>query len=157
MTGPVVLPMDMPKAAQRREVVQIFGVDLLGNGDISVDGKKLSGEEELLPLAREAQAKDPELRAVIRADSTVQHGRVVRALDLLKEAGREQDHVRRHAGRAALRRQASARRRAGGPAGPRVPPRSRRRKGSGLSGRPGDRVVAASVRDRPWPPGAAAG
>lgn len=81
------LPMDLPKAAQGQEVQQIFGVDLHSNGDIFVDGKKLAGEDALLPLAREAQAKNPELRAVIRADTTVQHGRVIRSLDLLKQAG----------------------------------------------------------------------
>lgn len=81
------LPMDLPKAAQGQEVQQIFGVDLHSSGDIYVDGKKIAGEEGLLPLAREAQTRNPELRAVIRADTTVQHGRVIRALDLLKQAG----------------------------------------------------------------------
>lgn len=81
------LPMDLPKAAQGQEVQQIFGVDLHANGDMFVDGKKLGGEDALLPLAREAQAKNAELRAVIRADTTVPHGRVIRALDLLKQAG----------------------------------------------------------------------
>ncbi|EYF07939.1 ExbD/TolR family protein [Chondromyces apiculatus] len=81
------LPMDLPKAAKGQEVQQVFGVDLHASGDIFVDGKKLPGEEGLLPIAREAQAKNPELRAVIRADTTVQHGRVIRALDLLKQAG----------------------------------------------------------------------
>ncbi|AKT40889.1 ExbD/TolR family protein [Chondromyces crocatus] len=81
------LPMDLPKAAQGQEVQQIFGVDLHANGEIFVDGKKLPGEEGLLPIAREAQARNQELRAVIRADTTVQHGRVIRALDLLKQAG----------------------------------------------------------------------
>jgi biopolymer transport protein ExbD len=81
------LPLDLPKAAQGQEVQQIFGVDLHANGDTLVDGKKLPNEEAILPLAREAQARNSELRAVIRADTTVQHGRVIRALDLLKQAG----------------------------------------------------------------------
>ena len=41
----------------------------------------------MLPLAKEALAKNQDLRAVIRADKTVQHGRVIRVLDLLKQAG----------------------------------------------------------------------
>jgi biopolymer transport protein ExbD len=81
------LPLDLPKAAQGQEVQQIFGVDLHANGDTLVDGKKLPSEDGILPLAREAQARNAELRAVIRADTTVQHGRVIRALDLLKQAG----------------------------------------------------------------------
>jgi len=41
----------------------------------------------LLGLARTAQRDNPDLRAVIRADAAVSHGRVIRALDLLKQAG----------------------------------------------------------------------
>ena len=37
--------------------------------------------------AREELAKTPDLRAVIRADTTVQHGRVITVLDLLKTGG----------------------------------------------------------------------
>jgi biopolymer transport protein ExbD len=81
------LPLDLPKAAQGQEVQLIFGLELHANGDTLVDGKKLASEDAILPLAREAQAKNPELRAVIRADTTVPHGRVIRALDLLKQAG----------------------------------------------------------------------
>ncbi|MCC6556433.1 MAG: biopolymer transporter ExbD [Polyangiaceae bacterium] len=81
------LPLDLPKAAQGQDVQLVFGVELHANGDTYVDGKKLPGEDSILPLAREAQAKNSELRAVIRADTTVPHGRVIRALDLLKQAG----------------------------------------------------------------------
>ena len=81
------LPLDLPKAAQGQEVQLIFGLELHANGDTLADGKKLASEDAILPIAREAQAKNPELRAVIRADTTVPHGRVIRALDLLKQAG----------------------------------------------------------------------
>jgi len=81
------LPLDLPKAARGEDVQLIFGVELHASGDTLVDGKKLPAEEGILPLAREAQAKNPELRAVIRADGTVPHSRVIRALDLLKQAG----------------------------------------------------------------------
>ena len=81
------VPLDLPKAASGQEVQLVFGLELHANGDILVDGKKLPGDEALLPMAKEAQAKNPDLRAVIRADSSVPHGRVIRALDLLKQAG----------------------------------------------------------------------
>ncbi|WP_437719748.1 ExbD/TolR family protein [Sorangium sp. So ce861] len=81
------LPLDLPKAAQGQEVQLVFGLELHANGDTFADGKRLAGEDAILPIAREAQAKNPELRAVIRADTTVPHGRVIRALDLLKQAG----------------------------------------------------------------------
>jgi len=81
------LPLDLPKAASGQEVQLIFGLELHANGDTIVDGKKVANDDAILPLAREAQAKNPELRAVIRADTSVQHGRVIRALDLLKQGG----------------------------------------------------------------------
>ncbi len=81
------VPLDLPKAAAGQEVQMVFGLELHANGDTVVDGKKIPNEDGILPLAKEAQAKTPDLRAVIRADTSVQHGRVIRALDLLKQAG----------------------------------------------------------------------
>lgn len=81
------LPLDLPKAANGQEIQLIFGLELHANGDTVVDGKKVPNDDAIFPLAKEAQAKNPELRAVIRADTSVQHGRVIRALDLLKQAG----------------------------------------------------------------------
>lgn len=81
------LPLDLPKAASGQDVQLVFGLELHANGDTVIDGKKVPGDDSILAAAREAQAKSPELRAVIRADTTVQHGRVIRVLDLLKQAG----------------------------------------------------------------------
>jgi biopolymer transport protein ExbD len=81
------LPLDLPKAAKGEDVQMIFGLELHSNGDTMVDGKKLTNEDQMFPLAKEALAKTPDLRAVIRADTAVQHGRVIHALDLLKQAG----------------------------------------------------------------------
>jgi biopolymer transport protein ExbD len=81
------VPLDLPKAAKGQEQQLYFGVDLAPNGDTFVDGKKVEAAEKVMPLAKEALSKNPELRATIRADSTVQHGRVMRIVDLLKQAG----------------------------------------------------------------------
>jgi biopolymer transport protein ExbD len=81
------LPMDLPKAAQGQQIQLVFGVELHSNGDILVDGKRLPNDESIFPLAKEAFAKNSDLRAVIRADTAVQHGRVIRVLDLMKQAG----------------------------------------------------------------------
>jgi biopolymer transport protein ExbD len=81
------MPLDLPKAASGKEVQMVFSVELRSNGDLVVDGKKLPNADALLPLAKEAQTKTPDLRAVIRAESTVQHGRVMQSLDVLKRAG----------------------------------------------------------------------
>ncbi|MBK9258353.1 MAG: biopolymer transporter ExbD [Polyangiaceae bacterium] len=81
------MPLDLPKAASGKEVQMVFSVELRANGDLVADGKKLPNADALLPLAKEAQAKTPDLRAVIRAESLVQHGRVMQSLDVLKRAG----------------------------------------------------------------------
>lgn len=86
------MPLDLPKAASGQQVQLVFGLELHANGDLLVDGKKISGDDDkqakaLLALARESLAKNKDLRAVIRADKTVQHGRIIRVLDLLKQAG----------------------------------------------------------------------
>jgi biopolymer transport protein ExbD len=81
------LPMDLPKAATGSETQTVFSVELASSGETMVDSKRLSTDDAILPLAREAYSKNAELRAVIKADSAVQHGRVIRVMDLLKQAG----------------------------------------------------------------------
>jgi biopolymer transport protein ExbD len=81
------LPLDLPKAASGSEVQTVFSVELYTNGDIIVDKNKLSGDEAVLVLAKDAHAKNSELRAVIKADAEVKHGRVIHVIDLLKQAG----------------------------------------------------------------------
>ena len=81
------MPLDLPKAANGQEIQMIFGVELHANGDTVVNGKKIAGDDAVLPLAKEELVKTPDLRAVIRADTTVQHGRVIKVLDLLKTGG----------------------------------------------------------------------
>ncbi len=81
------VPLDLPKAASGTEVQTVFAVEMYSNGEISVDKSKLPNDDALFDLARQAHLKNSELRAVIKADTTVQHGRVIRVLDLLKQAG----------------------------------------------------------------------
>ncbi|NUO48475.1 MAG: biopolymer transporter ExbD [Polyangiaceae bacterium] len=81
------LPMDLPRRAGGPELQVLFSVDLAPNDVTLVDGNQVDRIEEVMPLAREAIAKTPGLRATIRADPTVSHGRVMRVVDLLKQAG----------------------------------------------------------------------
>ncbi len=81
------MPMDLPKAAQGEEVQTIFSVDLSADGKTRVDSKPVADDEAVAPLAKDARIRNKELRAVIRADKKVEHGRVIHVLDLLKRAG----------------------------------------------------------------------
>ena len=81
------MPMDLPKAANGEVLQQIFSVELSADGKTRVDSENLGSDEGITSLAKAAKAKTPDLRAVIRADRKVEHGRVIHVLDLLKRAG----------------------------------------------------------------------
>ncbi len=80
------VPLDLPKAASGTDVQTVFSVVLAVDGTAQVDSKPIPTDDALMPLAREAHAKNNDLRAVIKADSAVPHGRVIHVLDLLKQA-----------------------------------------------------------------------
>jgi biopolymer transport protein ExbD len=81
------IPLDLPKAATGTSDVQVvFSIALAADGRALVDTKLIPNDDAILALARDAQAQHPELRAVIKADAAVTHGRVIHVLDLLKQA-----------------------------------------------------------------------
>jgi biopolymer transport protein ExbD len=81
------VPLDLPKAANGSSDVQVvFSIVMAADGRAMVDGKQVPNDDAILQLARDAQAAHPEMRAVIKADAAVTHGRVIHVLDLLKTA-----------------------------------------------------------------------
>ena len=80
------MPMDLPKAGGESLQI-IFSVDLSEDGKTRVDSQLVSNDEAIAGLAKGAKARTKDLRAVIRADSKVPHGRVIHVLDLLKRSG----------------------------------------------------------------------
>ena len=81
------VPLDLPKASSGVEVQVVFSVVLAADGSTQVDSRPVPNDDAIFPLAREAHGKNAELRAVIKADSAVPHGRVIHVLDILKQAG----------------------------------------------------------------------
>ena len=81
------MPMDLPKAASGESLQTIFSVELSADGKTRVDSEPTANDEAILPLAKTAHDRNKDLRAVIRADKKVEHGRVIHVLDLLKRAG----------------------------------------------------------------------
>ncbi len=81
------MPMDLPKAASGESLQTVFSVELTVDGKTRVDSQVIASDEAISPLATDARAKNKDLRAVIRADRKVEHGRVIHVLDLLKRAG----------------------------------------------------------------------
>jgi biopolymer transport protein ExbD len=81
------LTVDLPKASTGSEVQDILSV-VLAPGDITqVNGAPVATDEALEAQARALLAKDKDLRAVLKADGTIPHARVMRVLDLLRRAG----------------------------------------------------------------------
>ncbi|HEY6724343.1 MAG TPA: biopolymer transporter ExbD [Polyangiaceae bacterium] len=81
------MPMDLPKAAKGESVQTIFSVELTADKKTFVDSEAVANDDAILALARKAIGKTKDLRAVIRADKKVEHGRVIHVLDLLKRSG----------------------------------------------------------------------
>jgi biopolymer transport protein ExbD len=81
------MPMDLPQAAKAESLQTIFSVELTADKKTYVDSEAVSNDDAILGLARKAMGKNKDLRAVIRADKKVEHGRVIHVLDLLKRSG----------------------------------------------------------------------
>jgi biopolymer transport protein ExbD len=80
------VPLDLPKASQGQDVQVVFSVTMAADGTTDVDGKRVASDDGIVPLAQAARDRTADLRAVIKADSAVPHGRVIHVLDLLKQA-----------------------------------------------------------------------
>lgn len=81
------MPMDLPKAASGDSIQTVFSVELTADGKTVVDTQPVKDDEAIPPLAKAAKTKNKDLRAVIRADRKVEHGRVIHVLDLLNRVG----------------------------------------------------------------------
>jgi biopolymer transport protein ExbD len=81
------VPLDLPKASKGTSDVQVvFSIILAADGRAFVDSKPVPNDDAIMALAKDAGAAHPDLRAVIKADAAVTHGRVIHVLDLLKQA-----------------------------------------------------------------------
>jgi len=81
------VPLDLPQARHAEDVQVILSVVLPAAGGTLVDGAPTADDEDFLQRTRAAAARDAQVRAVIDADESVPHRRVIHALDLLRTAG----------------------------------------------------------------------
>ncbi len=86
IVNPNSVPLDLPKAATGSEIQTVFSVILASDGSTQVDSKVVGNDDAIFELAKAAHGKNADLRAVIKADTAVPHGRVIHVLDLLKQA-----------------------------------------------------------------------
>jgi biopolymer transport protein TolR len=79
--------VDLPRAAHGGETVQgLVNVVMDKDAKLFFDGAEVS-EEDLKRRVAEAKAKDPEARAVISADQSLNYGRVMHLIDVVKGEG----------------------------------------------------------------------
>lgn len=81
------VPLELPRASKTEEVQVVMSITLPAHGAPLVNGVAVVDDAAILAKAREAVARDADVRAVISADGSVPHRRVIRVLDILKVAG----------------------------------------------------------------------
>jgi biopolymer transport protein ExbD len=86
IVGHHALVVDLPRAATGQDVQQLFAVRVSASGALEIEGERID-DDALLRRAGTARRRHEGLRAVIDADAGVAHGRVMRVLDLLRQAG----------------------------------------------------------------------
>jgi biopolymer transport protein TolR len=79
--------VDLPRAANGGETVQgLVNVVIDKDAKIFFDGAEVT-EDELVTRVSEAKTQDPETRAVISADQTLNYGKVMHLIDVVKGQG----------------------------------------------------------------------
>jgi biopolymer transport protein TolR len=81
------VPMDLPRSAQSEQMQSVFSVSVPANGGMRVNGRVIESDAALIADARAAVVADSGVRAVVQADGSVPHRRVIHTLDLLKRGG----------------------------------------------------------------------
>ena len=81
------VPLELPRASHSQELQVVFSIVVPASGPTLVNGERVSDDQRLVRLARAARVAAPDLRAVINADGSVPHRRVIHTLDLVRQAG----------------------------------------------------------------------
>jgi biopolymer transport protein ExbD len=96
------VPLDLPRSGEVQappalrlpgashgveEIVSLVHVQVHVDGTLTLNGRKLANDEELVTEARRAHQADPNVRAIIFADQRASWSLVLGAMDLLKQAG----------------------------------------------------------------------
>ena len=80
------IPLDIPSASDGESIVQTLAVAIDRNEGIHVDGVATT-HDALVARAATALTADPSVRAVIAADGSVPHRRIVATIYALRTAG----------------------------------------------------------------------
>jgi biopolymer transport protein ExbD len=75
-----------PPSSGVTDADMVLAVEVHADLTTFANDRRMADDNALRAAAREGLGKFPDLRAVIRADTSVPHGRVIQVLDILKEA-----------------------------------------------------------------------
>jgi len=79
--------VDLPKAATGEGIQEIIGIQLFSDGRMVVNGVPVATAGVMVDAALEVVRRSRSARAVIQADGSVPHARVIDVLDRLRAAG----------------------------------------------------------------------
>jgi len=80
------IKVELPKASRADRSVATVGVTLKADGGLMLNGRPLSEKALMAELRRQARSRR-DVQAIIAGDAAVQHGRVVRVIDIIRRAG----------------------------------------------------------------------
>ena len=80
------IPVDLPEAGTGEDVVTTLAITITKNGDTYVDGAK-KDEAGIKEVILKTKKNNDDVRVIIAADKVVQHGQVIRIIDLVRKLG----------------------------------------------------------------------
>jgi biopolymer transport protein ExbD len=79
------LPLDVPRVENRQAAMQTtLAIAIDDAGAVSVAGRRIADDRELVRLAVAAKQENADVRVVIRAAQSSRHGAVVHVIDVLR-------------------------------------------------------------------------
>jgi biopolymer transport protein ExbD len=80
------IPIDLPEAGTGEDVVTTLAIMMTENGDVYVDGIK-TDDASIKKIIAKTRKENSEVRVIIAADKKVEHGKVIRIIDLVRKLG----------------------------------------------------------------------
>jgi biopolymer transport protein ExbD len=80
------IPVDLPEAGTGEDVVTTLAITITEDGTYYLDGQRVDEAKIKQTIARTRQ-DNPDVRVIIAADQRLEHGKVVRVIDLVRKLG----------------------------------------------------------------------
>ena len=80
------IPVDLPEAGTGEDIVTTLAVTVTADGATYIDGKK-TDEAGLKSTISKTKQENDDVRVIIAADEKVEHGKVVRIIDIVRKLG----------------------------------------------------------------------